>query len=213
MNVILKRSTRAKRTSLKVRQGRIILTVARGGSVSKAYDFLNSHLEFLNNRLKDFKQISFEDGSIVKLLGKEYKIVYSNKIELQTIAINDDELVISRVVKDPQELIMKSLSHRLKQEITNMAANICDQLEVTYKKIAVKNMHSKWGSCSSSGNLSFCLKLIFFDIEILRYVVVHEICHLREMNHSKNFWELVESVYPNWRAARTYLKNEGAKIL
>ena len=213
MNIILKRSQRAKRTSIKIRLGSIILTVAARGSISKAYEFLNSHLDSLQARLESFRPITFKDGTILKLLGKEYKIVYSKNIELKNVELFHDKLVVSSVVKDHQIIIEKFLYNYLKQIIINMAESACDELSVIYSKISVKNMSSKWGSCSSSGSLSFCWKLVFFDEEIVRYVVVHEICLLREMNHSKNFWALVESICPEWRSARAWLKREGAKIL
>lgn len=213
MNIILKRSQRAKRTSIRVRLGSVILTVAARGSISKAYEFLNSHLDSLQTRLESFKPVIFKDGTILKILGREYTIVYSKKIELKNVELLHNELIVSSVVKDHQAVIEKFLYNYLKQIIMNMAESVCAELSVKYLKISVKNMYSKWGSCSSSGSLSFCWKLVFFDEEIVRYVVVHEICHLKEMNHSKNFWALVESIYPDWQSARAWLKKEGAKIL
>jgi len=213
MKVILKRSLRALRTSIRIRQGNVILTVASGSSVSKAYEFLNSHLSFIYSKLESFKPTSFKDGTTIKIMGKDYKIIYSSTLELKNIELKDEQLLLSATVKDHNSVIIKFLSQYLKKEITEMASSICAGLGVKYSKISIKNMCSKWGSCSSSGNLSFSLKLLFFDSEIIRYVVVHEVCHLIEMNHSKKFWALVESIYPNWRLARAHLKQEGAKIL
>jgi predicted metal-dependent hydrolase len=213
MNIILKRSLRALRTSIRIKQGNVILTVASKGSVSKAYEFLNSHLNFIRSKLESFKPTSFKDGAFIKIMGEEYKIIYSSKPELKNIALEAGQLLVSATVKDHNNAIIKFLSLYLKKEITEMASSICAGLGVKYSKISIKNMCSKWGSCSSSGNLSFSLKLLYFDYEIIKYVVVHEVCHLIEMNHSKKFWTLVESIYPNWRLARAHLKQEGAKIL
>lgn len=213
MNVVLKRSLRALRTSIRIRQGNVILTVPASGSLSKAYAFLNSHLNFISKKLESYKPQSFDDGAIIKIFGNEYKIVYSTRPELKNIELNDEQLRLSVTVKDHNEVIIKFLSQYLKKEITKIANNVCVGLGVKYSKISIKNMCSKWGSCSSSGNLSFSLKLIFFNSDIIRYVVVHEVCHLIEMNHGKKFRALVESIYPDWRLARAYLKEEGAKIL
>jgi predicted metal-dependent hydrolase len=66
-----------------------------------------------------------------------------------------------------------------------------------YKKVFIKNTKTKWGSCSSRGNLNFSYKIVFLDPELQDYLIVHELCHLAEMNHSKNFWDLVKQQIPN----------------
>lgn len=68
-----------------------------------------------------------------------------------------------------------------------------------YKKIFIKLKKTQWGSCSSKGNLNFNLKLIFLPMELLDYVVVHELCHLKHMNHSKKFWQEVQKLVPNYK--------------
>lgn len=65
-----------------------------------------------------------------------------------------------------------------------------------YKKVFIKNTKTKWGSCSSRGNLNFSYKIVFLDPELQDYLIVHELCHLAEMNHSKNFWDLVKQQIP-----------------
>ncbi len=68
-----------------------------------------------------------------------------------------------------------------------------------YGRISIKRTSTRWGSCSSKGNLNFHYKLIFMSEEMMNYVVVHELCHLKELNHSKNFWKLVEIAIPNYK--------------
>lgn len=75
-----------------------------------------------------------------------------------------------------------------------------------FNNVCVKNQKTRWGSCSSKGTLSLNYKLIFLPNEIMDYIVVHEICHLKEMNHSKNFWLLVEKTFPNHKQIRINLK-------
>jgi predicted metal-dependent hydrolase len=74
-------------------------------------------------------------------------------------------------------------------------------------KIAIRNQKSRWGSCSKKGNLNFNYKLIFLPPEIRDYVIVHEICHIKEFNHSRNFWGLVGETVPGYRQLRKRLKN------
>jgi predicted metal-dependent hydrolase len=80
-------------------------------------------------------------------------------------------------------------------------------LNFSFKKIAIKNNKSRWGSCSRKGNLNFNFKLIFLSLEVVDYVVVHELAHLGEFNHSKKFWRLVASALPDYRARRKELKD------
>ena len=71
-----------------------------------------------------------------------------------------------------------------------------------FKNVRVKKQRTIWGSCSKKGNLSFNYKLIFLPTELLDYVIVHELCHLKEFNHSKKYWDLVEKTIPNYKTLR-----------
>jgi predicted metal-dependent hydrolase len=76
-----------------------------------------------------------------------------------------------------------------------------------YNRISIRHQKTRWGSCSSEGNLNFNCKLMCLSNELKEYVVAHELCHLREMNHSKDFWALVEKTVPNYNELMTQLKN------
>ena len=80
------------------------------------------------------------------------------------------------------------------------------KMSVTYGRITIREQKTRWGSCSSKGNLNFNWKLILLAPELLDYVVVHELAHRREMNHSKNFWKIVEAELPDYRERRRRLK-------
>lgn len=84
---------------------------------------------------------------------------------------------------------------------------------VGYGKLTVRNQKTLWGSCSSGGNLSFNCLLMLAPPEVVDYVVVHELCHRRHMNHSKSFWGEVERVLPNYRVQKKWLKDNGNELL
>ena len=82
----------------------------------------------------------------------------------------------------------------------------------TYTRITIRDQKTRWGSCSSTGTLSFNYRLMFAPPRVLDYVVVHELCHLTQMNHSRAFWDLVASVLPDYRVYRSWLKEHGQEL-
>ena len=83
---------------------------------------------------------------------------------------------------------------------------------VTYVRISIREQKTRWGSCSSKGNLNFNWRLIFAPPEVLDYVVVHELAHRKEMNHSKAFYAIVESVLPDYKKSRRWLRENGQSL-
>lgn len=83
----------------------------------------------------------------------------------------------------------------------------------SYNRITIRDQKTRWGSCSARGTLSFNWRLMLAPPTILDYVVVHELCHLTHMDHSAAFWQKVESVYPDYRAARKWLKDHGQELV
>ncbi len=86
-------------------------------------------------------------------------------------------------------------------------------MKVRYGRITIRNQKTRWGSCSSKGNLNFNCLLMLAPDEVVDYVVVHELCHLIEMNHSKAFWDQVEKVMPDYRIHRKWLKDHGNELI
>lgn len=76
-----------------------------------------------------------------------------------------------------------------------------------FRKISIKNQKSRWGSCSRKGNLNFNYRIVYLPEDVLDYLIIHELCHLREFNHSRQFWQLVAQTSPNYQLLRSRLKN------
>ena len=108
---------------------------------------------------------------------------------------------------------IKKLADKALQHIPKRVSYYAKQIGVTYGKITIRNQKTRWGSCSSKGNLNFNCLLMLTPSEVIDYVVVHELCHRKEMNHSVAFWAEVEKVIPNYKEQVKWLKENGGKII
>lgn len=109
--------------------------------------------------------------------------------------------------RERQEGIAKA-----KQIFPERTAYFAERMGVDYHRITIREQKTRWGSCSSAGNLNFNWKLVLMPQEILDYVVVHELAHRKEMNHSPRFWALVEKELPDYRIRREKLKMYGRQL-
>lgn len=107
-----------------------------------------------------------------------------------------------------EELVRQAL-----EVIPRVAARFAPVVGVSYGRITIRNQRTRWGSCSSQGNLNFNCLLLRAPQEVLEYVVVHELCHRKEMNHSPKFWAEVERVLPNYRESKRWLKENGPGLI
>ena len=126
-------------------------------------------------------------------------------------------------VKERQKSIGKveQLSSKEINELADKALNIIPEkvkhyaniMGVSYNRITIRNQKTRWGSCSVKRNLNFNCLLMLVPNEVQNYVVVHELCHLKEMNHSVRFWAEVEKVMPKYREYKKWLKENGNYII
>lgn len=114
--------------------------------------------------------------------------------------------------KEPSENDIAELVNEAKSVIPKKVEKFAAVLGVDYGRITIRHQRTRWGSCSSKGNLNFNCMLMRCPDEVIDYVVIHELCHRIEMNHSKNFWALVESVMPDYRVQRRWLKEHAYRL-
>ena len=108
---------------------------------------------------------------------------------------------------------LESLAHQAAELLPERVRYFAEQVGVTYGRITVRSQKSKWGSCSSKGNLNFNCLMMLTPPEVRDYLIVHELCHRREMNHSPRFWAEVEMVLPDYREREKWLKENGRDII
>ena len=116
-----------------------------------------------------------------------------------------------RATLTPEDL--QRLMVLARREIPVHVKYFAEQMGVTYGKITIRNQKTRWGSCSQVGNLNFNCHLMEMPTEILDYVVVHELCHRKQMNHSRLFWMEVEKVLPDYQVHQRWLKQNGVRYL
>jgi len=108
---------------------------------------------------------------------------------------------------------IKSLADKALDYIPKRVAYYSPIIGVDYGRITIRNQVSRWGSCSAKGNLNFNCLLMLTPSDVTDYVVVHELCHRKEMNHSPKFWNEVEKVLPNYKTSRKWLKDNGGALI
>jgi len=108
---------------------------------------------------------------------------------------------------------LSGLTEQARRDLTERARLFAPRVGVTYGRISIRHQKTKWGSCSSKGNLNFNCLLMLAPEEVRDYVVVHELCHRKQMNHSEAFWAEVERVLPEYRQARKWLKMHGQELM
>ncbi len=166
---------------------------------------------------------TYQSGDVFLYLGKEYVLTLvaagRKRVELVTAKEGDIDakhrLVLYTTSFEPQK-IEKQLKEWCKDQATEYIANrvayFAQKIPGTHTGIVMENRKGRWGSCSSKGELTFNWRLILAPPEIIDYVVVHELCHLKHMDHSLAYWKAVGSILPDYKIRRAWLKDNGISL-
>ena len=178
-------------------------------------------LSDINNRPKQ-QEHSFKNGECFMLFGQKFllRVVPTDHSAIaNTVRLLEAEQIIE-VYCTPdahnsgvRESLLKWYVAQLDCVINKRFEYFSKLLQVSPKKVYLKELRSCWGSCSSKGSISINWRLIMAPPQILDYVIVHELCHMKEMNHSERFWRLVSSVYPDYKQARAWLKKNSRMLV
>ncbi len=124
-------------------------------------------------------------------------------------ARNNNEKSLPKLTEEE----IHELTNKARAVIPKRVADFADIIGVNYGRITIRAQVTRYGSCSAKGNLNFNCLLMLAPREVLDYVVVHELCHLKEMNHSKKFWDIVGSYCPEYKEHKMWLKENGHKLI
>ena len=120
---------------------------------------------------------------------------------------------VPRLCLDPSAVSESEARTAARERVSTLAEEEAERIGVEYRRIRIGGQRTLWGSCSPGGTLSFNWRLVLAPPEVLDYVVVHELCHLRVPNHSRQFWALVERHRVHWREQRNWLRDHGPELL
>jgi len=180
-------------------------------SLDSGHRFLLAKESWIRQKLQNRTEHIIPDKNAIPIFGKIHSIEYIDAYHYKA-AIKEDIIQISSSVPKRRDNLIKFLKEMLLEDITDVAEFLSKKHNLHFSKIRITNNKSKWGSCSSQKVISFNWRLIFAPKEIVDYLVVHEMCHIAEMNHSKNFWNLVEKVLPEYKSAKSWLKANGSRL-
>ncbi|WP_204112841.1 M48 family metallopeptidase [Shimia biformata] len=212
IEVILRRSARARRISLRVSRldGRVTLTLPRGVREGEALGFASEKRDWLRRQLADRPEdVLVAPGHSVPIEGRLHRVEAGETRRIQ----RNPGLVL---VPEGDDRAGVRLAAFLKQAARDRLVPVCDhyarRLGRPYSRITLRDTRSRWGSCSSHGALMFSWRLIMAPPEVLDYVAAHEVAHLAEMNHSPAFWQVVERIHGPYEEPRQWLRQNGESL-
>ena len=206
---ILKYSKRARYLRMQIKnKAELEVILPRGYQVSDAEKFLRQKSVWIKRHLVNSARI----GDKFYLLGHKISVTQNHDLftKRHKVIFKNDHLIItspSDSIEDSVAIYNRWLRRLAKKSLITRVHKIAKKLNFEINRISIRAQKTRWGSCSKTGNLSFNYNLMKFPKEVIDYVIIHELCHLKEMNHSKKFWKLVEEFCPNYKFLRNELKN------
>ena len=180
------------------------------------FNKLNDRREHSARRLQP--QMRWQDGGTLPYLGTELTLrIVATQTAGIVYAAETNELIVSL----PSDAAEQQLKDRVQGWLQTEAKRIfaerlpvyADKLDVTYQSFALSSAMTQWGSCTVDGKIRLNWRLIHFTLPLIDYVIAHELAHLREMNHGPRFWATVQSVFPEFQAAKKELRERAPETL
>ena len=210
VNVLIRHSKQAKNIAIRVtKHGKAELVVPMRSDLAKAKSFLMSKLDWIEAKLVEVDVVLPRDQ--IPIFAKLHEIEHVESEEYSVIR-EDGRLIVRCAHQIKNDLIRRYLKTIFLEEIEKIVLEISSKNQFHYKSIRINDTKTRWGSCSSDKRLAFNWRLIFAPYDIVHYLAVHELCHLKHMNHSVKFWNLVETICPDYKASRVWLRKNSVKL-
>ena len=197
IEVAVRKHARSRRLRLHVRDGEVLLTAPPRTSRAEIDRFLAEHGGWVERTLAQ-QRLS---ASILGLRRPGVVWRLGRPIPLVELGIPPTEPAIERWCRDETRRVAAEIAERES-----------DALRVSVARLRIGDQRSRWGSASSRGTVSLSWRLLLAPLDVLDYVVVHELCHLRELNHSRRFWKLVATARPGYEAQKRWLDRHGIEL-
>jgi hypothetical protein len=217
--VRLRRHRQARRYTLRIHSvtREVVLTMPPRGSLKEARAFAQKHGGWIAARLGRLPEaLAFAHGTVVPLRGLDHRIVHrrGQRGTVWAEAGGDGERLLCVAGEEPHvaRRISDYLKREAKRDLEAASRHAAEALGVTIKRVSIRDQSSRWGSCSTTGVLSYSWRLILAPRYVLDYLAAHEVAHLVEMNHSRRFWRLVEKICPNVARAKAWLDAHGTDL-
>jgi hypothetical protein len=217
--VRLRRHRQARRYTLRIQSAtrEVVLTMPPRGTLNDAREFAQKHGGWIAARLGRLpKATPFADGVMVPFRGVPYRIAHRRGLRGPVwIETGIDAAPLLCVAGDPPHInrrITDFLRREARRELEAASRRFAGALGVSIRRVSVRDQSSRWGSCSTTGSLSFSWRLILAPTFVLDYLAAHEVAHLVEMNHSARFWRLVQRLCPDHDRAKVWLDVHGTDL-
>ena len=209
---------RARRYVIRVRpDGSVRVTVPRGGSRLDAARFLEKHTAWIVQQRGRLQAAlvthAWTDGATMLLGGESVVIRVVEEAGRRTVHYGARSIAIPAGAFDVRSPIHADLRLLAHEELGPRLRELAAAHQLTIAGFTIRNQRSRWGSCSASGRIALNYRLVQMPPPVRDYVLIHELMHLRQQNHSRRFWRLVESACPDFRNAERWLKTHGRGLL
>lgn len=205
---------RARRYVLRVRpDGKARVTIPCGGAESTAREFVAKNVDWLRRQLEKVATRPVETagwfiGTEILFRGQAVRIA-ADQNDRDSITFADQTIRVAGVDQDHRRQVERHLHRLASIELPTRVFQFAEQHGLRVQRVTVRNQKSRWGSCSRRGTISLNWRLLQAPGFVADYIILHELMHLRQMNHSRKFWREVENVCPDYRVAEQWLKAHG----
>lgn len=166
--------------------------------------------------LKTSEKLFFErlakNELTVFYFGKEIPVRIVDDIITPSLFTEEEILIHERYSTHTKTLVKHWLIKKANGYLPKRTLDLSNKTGLKFKKVLVKDTKSRWGSCSSKGTISLNWRLVMAPSQVIDYVIIHELAHTLQMNHSKEFWKIVEKYQPDWKENRTWLRKNGNRL-